>query len=234
MFPIAAIKQPKIFNHLTRDFIFEELEQINSDTGRTYKTPAGVIYPSVTTVVGDESKQSIAEWRKRVGAEEADRISKKATTRGTRIHEMCEYYVDNKPLIKKDFSYSDIEMFTQIKNTLDEHVDNIHMQEERLYSKFLELAGTVDLVAEYDGKLSIIDFKTSTKIKDVKYIKGYLMQASAYAIMYEELTEIPVSQTVIIIAVDDEPAPQIFIQKRDDWVGPLLDTRQKYKAKYGI
>ena len=125
-------------------------------------------------------------------------------------------------------------MFTQIKNTLDEHVDNIHMQEERLYSKFLELAGTVDLVAEYDGKLSIIDFKTSTKIKDVKYIKGYLMQASAYAIMYEELTEIPVSQTVIIIAVDDEPAPQIFIQKRDDWVGPLLDTRQKYKAKYGI
>jgi genome maintenance exonuclease 1 len=90
------------------------------------------------------------------------------------------------------------------------------------------------LVAEYNGVLSIIDFKTSTKIKDVAYIKGYLMQASAYAIMYEERTGIPVNQTVIIIGVDDEPVPQVFIQKRDAYVPQLLETRKRYKEKYGI
>ena len=234
MDPMAAIPQPKLFTHLSNKFIFEELEQINSDTGRTYKTPSGVIYPSITTVIGDESKVSIAAWRKRVGDEEVNRISKKATSRGTRIHEMCEHYVDNIPLIKKDYVYQDLEMFNQIKRVLDEHVDNIHMQEERLYSDYLELAGTVDLIAEYDGKLSVIDFKTSTKLKEVDYIKGYLMQASAYAIMYEERTGIPVNQTVIIIGVDDEPVPQVFIQKRDAYVPQLLETRKRYKEKYEI
>ena len=234
MFPMAAIPQPKLFTHLSNKFIFEELEQINSDTGRTYKTPSGVIYPSITTVVGDESKESILAWRKRVGDEEANRISKKATSRGTRIHSMCESYVDNIPLIKKEYSYQDLEMFNQIKKVLDEHVDNVHMQEERLYSDYLELAGTVDLIAEYDGKLSVIDFKTSTKLKEVDYIKGYLMQASAYAIMYEERTGTPINQTVIIIGVDDEMHPQVFIQKRDDYIPQLLETRKRYKEKYGI
>jgi genome maintenance exonuclease 1 len=234
MDPMAAIPQPKLFTHLSNKFIFEELEQINSDTGRTYKTPSGVIYPSITTVVGDESKASIAAWRKRVGDEEANRVSKKATSRGTRIHEMCEHYVDNIPLIKKDYVYQDLEMFNQIKRILDEHVDNIHMQEERLYSDYLELAGTVDLIAEYDDKLSVIDFKTSTKLKEIDYIKGYLMQASAYAIMYEERTGTPISQTVIIIGVDDEMYPQVFIQKRDVYVPQLLETRKLYKEKYEI
>ena len=234
MFPMAAIPQPKLFTHLSNKFIFEELEQINSDTGRTYKTPSGVIYPSITTVVGDESKEAILAWRKRVGDEEANRVSKKATSRGTRIHSMCESYVDNIPLIKKDYSYQDLEMFNQIKKVLDEHVDNVHMQEERLYSDYLELAGTVDLIAEYDGKLSVIDFKTSTKLKEVDYIKGYLMQASAYAIMYEERTGTPINQTVIIIGVDDEMHPQVFIQKRDDYIPQLLETRKRYKEKYGI
>jgi len=231
---MADITQPKQFTHLSNGFIFEQLEQINSDTGRTYKTPSGVIYPSITTVVGDESKASIAAWRERVGHEEAIRISTKATSRGTRIHTMCELYVDNIPLVKKVYSYLDLEMFNQIKKILDENVDNIHMQEERLYSDYLEIAGTVDLVAEYNGVISIIDFKTSTRIKDVAYIKGYLMQASAYAIMYEERTGIPVNQTVIIIGVDDEPVPQVFIQKRDDYVPQLLETRKRYKEKHGI
>ena len=108
---MAVINQPKQFTHLSNEFIFEQLEQINSDTGRTYKTPSGVIYPSITTVVGDESKASIAAWRDRVGHEEANRISTKATTRGTRIHTMCELYVDNIPLVKKVYSYLDLEMF---------------------------------------------------------------------------------------------------------------------------
>jgi genome maintenance exonuclease 1 len=233
MFPITAIKQSKLFTHCPKIY-FDTLEQINTETGRYYKTPAGNLYPSATTVIGDESKQGIIEWRARVGEEEANRISKKATSRGTRIHEMCEAYVDNTPLIKKDYSYQDLEMFNQIKHILDEHVDSIHMQEERLYSDFLEMAGTVDLVAKYDGKLSIIDFKTSTKIKETAWIKGYLMQASAYAIMYEERTSIAVNQTVIIIAVDDEMSPQIFIQKRDEYVPQLLETRKRYKEKHGI
>lgn len=234
MFPMAVIPQPRLFTHLYKNFIFEELEQINSDTGRTYKTPSGAIYPSITTVVGDEAKASIAAWQKRIGLEEANKITKKATTRGTRIHAMCESYVDNIPLIKKEYSYQDLEMFNQIKKVLDESVNNIHMQEERLYSDYLEIAGTVDLVAEYNGKLSVIDFKTATKNKEIDFIKGYMMQASAYAIMYEERVGVPITQTVIIIGVDDEFRAQVFVQNRDDYVPQLLETRKRYKEKYGI
>lgn len=147
---------------------------------------------------------------------------------------MCESYVDNIPLIKKEYSYQDLEMFNQIKKVLDDEVDNIHMQEERLYSDYLEIAGTVDLVAEYNGKLSVIDFKTATKNKEIDFIKGYMMQASAYAIMYEERIGVPITQTVIIIGVDDEFRAQVFVQNRDDYVPQLLETRKRYKEKYGI
>ena len=221
----------KAFTHLPRGAQAEPLEQINTDSGRYYKTPTGVLYPSVTTVVGEDSKSSIIAWRKRIGEEEANKISNAATSRGTRIHKLCEDYIDNGELDPKS-SVFDLDNFIKIIPELNK-IDNVHMQEERLYSDFLQLAGTVDCVAEYEGKLSIIDFKTSKKLKKPEYIKGYLCQATAYAIMYEELFGISVPRTVIIISVDDEE-PQVFKQKRDEHVDELLAMRKRYKEKYGI
>ena len=223
----------KSFTKVIRNLEIPELEQINTDSGRYYKTPAGALYPSATTVVGFLGKEAIEKWKKRVGAEEAERISNKAATRGTRMHTLCEDYINGDEINPAEYNWEDQFQFKMLRRYLDGYVDNVHMQEVRLYSDYLKLAGTVDLVAEYNGRLSIIDFKTSKKLKEEKWILNYFCQATAYAIMYEELTGIPVPQIVIMIMVDDEE-PQIFVKKRNDYVKDLLDIREKYRLTYNV
>jgi genome maintenance exonuclease 1 len=225
-------KKSKIFQH-TNKVIVEKVEQINTDSGRFYQTPTGARYPSVTTVVGLMNKDAIMEWRRRVGAEEANKISSKAASRGTRVHKICEEYINNEDVYNKKYSIIDLESFSRLRKVIDEKIDNVHLQEVKLYSDYLEMAGTVDCVAEYEGKLSIIDFKTAMKPKEKSYITNYFCQASAYAIMYEERTGIPVTQTVVMISVDDEE-PQIFVEKRNNYVKNLMEVRQQYREKYGV
>lgn len=215
-----------------RNFIdhgFTKLKRIDTPEGRMYETPTGKSYPSVTTVTGLHSKQSIMEWRKRVGEEEANRISNRASSRGTRIHTLCEDYLLGKPVEPDIF---DKEIFKSIIPHL-EKIDNIHALESPLYSHHLQVAGTVDCIAEYDGKLAIIDFKTSTKVKERDWIKGYFMQTSAYAVAFEELTGIPVGRMIIIMGVDNEN-PCIFTEKRDDWIGEFKKLRQEYLQVVGV
>ena len=223
----------KHFTHLKK--IHEEvtLEQVNTDSGRYYKTPAGDLYPSVTTVTGLMSKKDIMEWRKRVGEEEANKISSKATIRGTRMHKLFEDYLNNDEIDYTKYNYNDSLNFKEIKPIIDQYIDNIHLQEVRLYSDYLKMAGTVDCVAEWKGKLSIIDFKTATKHKNRDYITNYFCQASAYAIMYEERYQIPISRIVILISVDGDE-PQIFEDRRDTYTNKLLEIRQLYKDLYNV
>ena len=221
----------KHYTHLIKNSS-EEVEQINTDSGRYYKTPTGALYPSVTSVVGLMSQKAIMEWRARVGEEEANKISKQASSRGTRVHQLCEDYLNNNDIDISKYTFQDQLNFKELKPYLH-NIDNIHLQETRLYSDYLEMAGTVDCVAEWNGKLAIIDFKTARKLKDKKYITNYFCQAAAYAIMYEERFGIPVSRTVILISVDDEQ-PQVFEERRDNYIKPLLDIREQYKQKYGI
>ena len=209
------------------------VEQVNTGSGRFYQTPSGARYPSVTTVMGIMNKKAIMEWRKRVGEEEANKISNKAASRGTRVHSICEDYINNIDVFSKNYSLIDLESFSRLRPIFDKNIDKVHLQETRLYSDYLKLAGTVDCIAEYEGKLSIIDFKTALKPKNKEYITNYFCQAAAYAIMYEERTKIPVGQIVIIISVDDEE-PQVFIEKRDDYVKKLMEVRKQYKDEYGI
>jgi ATP-dependent exoDNAse (exonuclease V) beta subunit len=218
---------PKILNST------EVLEQVNTDTGRYYKTPTGELYPSVTTVTGLFSEEAIKQWRARVGNEEANRISSQAATRGTRIHQLCEDYLNNADIDPSKYSFNDVLNFEQLKSELDRNIDNIHLQEVRLYSDYLKMAGTVDCVAEWKGKLSIIDFKTAKKLKNRDYILNYFCQATAYAIMYEERYNIPVPRIVILISVDNEP-PQVFEERRDLFVKQLLDVRQQYRDRYNV
>ena len=123
-------------------------------------------------------------------------------------------------------------MFNSIKFLLDD-IDNIHALETPLYSDHLEIAGTVDCIAEFQGKLSIIDFKTASKPKDRDDIHNYFMQCAAYSVAFEELTKIPVTRLVILMAVDNDD-PRWFIEKRDNWVGGFRKLRLDYKNKFGV
>jgi len=197
--------------------------------GRMYKTPDGKSYPSITTMLGYFSKAAIMAWRKRVGAEEANRISRRAASQGTRIHQIAEDYINNKPDYLKEDEMPHIHfMWKPLKKVLDEHLGTIVLQECPLYSHYLKLAGRVDLVAEFDGKLSIVDFKTSRRIKTRDEISSYFMQAAAYSIMFEERTGTPIAQLVIAMTVENESEPLLFVEKRDDWAPFLLDKRDKF------
>jgi genome maintenance exonuclease 1 len=176
---------------------------------------------------------AIKQWRARVGNEEANRISSAATTRGTRIHQLCEDYLNNDDIDAGKYTLNDAFNFKNLKPELDANIDNIHLQEVRLYSDYLKMAGTVDCVAEWKGKLAIIDFKTAKKTKNREYILNYFCQASAYAIMYEERYNIPVSKIVLLISVDDE-LPQVFEDYRNNYVKPLMDIREQYRLKFGV
>lgn len=214
-----------MFNHIQHDI--PKLVRVDSPEGRKYQTPSGKSYPSVTSIVGLLGKEAIREWRARVGEEEANRVSARAARRGTDVHSLCENYLLNKEVKPGLF---DIEAFNSIKPLLN-RINNIHCLETQLFSDYLQVAGTVDCIAEFDGRVSVIDFKTSRRIKNRDDIHGYFMQTSAYAVMFEELTKIPVDRLVIIMSVDDE-APLLFIEKRDDWIGQFIELRNDYSKLY--
>lgn len=216
-----------MFTHIHHDI--EKLKRVTRPEGRLYETPSGISYPSVTTVTGLLGKDSIIAWRKRVGEEEANRISSRAANRGTRIHTLCESFLKNEPTKPDMFDH---DMFGSIKPLLN-RIDNIHCLETPLFSDHLKVAGTVDCIAEYEGKLSVIDFKSSKRVKKREHIHNYFMQCAAYAVMFEERTGIPVGRIVILMGVDDED-PIVFKEKRDDWIGSFIDLRNQYHQQYSI
>ena len=218
------------FNHVKLDGVVPKLQQVNEEGTRYYVTPEGNKYPSITTVLSAYNIKEIMAWRKRVGDEEANKISRQASSRGTRIHTLCEQYLDNKELTFK--TPLDTETFNRFKPVLH-RINNIYAQEIRMYSDHLRIAGTVDCVAEFDGKLSIIDFKTSKRLKNEEDIENYFMQVSGYAVMFEERFGIPVNRVVVAIAVDDQD-PQVFVAKRDTYISNLLIFRDLYERKSGF
>lgn len=205
---------------------FVELSTETIDGKRHYVLPDGVTkLKSVTTIISEKSdKTALLEWRKRVGDEEANRISTQAARRGTSIHKIAERYVLNEENIYVDQMPINIETFKPIKETLDKHVDNILGIELPLYSKSLGCAGRTDLVAEYNGKLSIIDFKTSRKPKKEEWIENYFIQSTVYSMMFEWTYKIAVPQIAIIITVDDEKTPQTFVMERSKYVDKVLEV----------
>ena len=213
--------------------VIDELDVVEENGRRLYVTPSGQKYPSITTVLSILNQKSIQKWRERVGEEEANRISTRAAGRGTRIHKMCEDYLNNvlQESIDK-YSYWDRLMFDSMRIIFDEFIGKVRVQEASLYSDFMRVAGRVDCIAEFDGKLSVIDFKTAAKPKEERYIENYFMQTAGYAVMFEERTGIPISRIVVIIGVDDH-GTQLFVKKRDDYIEQFMDVRSDYKKLYG-
>ena len=211
-----------MFQHIHHDLV--SLPRIDSPEGRYYQTPDGKAYPSVTTITGQLGKEAIIAWRKKVGNEEANRISSRAAARGTRIHKLCEDVLNNKTV---DAGFFDAPLWADMRPLLND-ITEVHALEKPLYSHHLRTAGTVDCVAKYRGKMSIVDFKTSKRLKTREDISNYFMQCAAYAVAFEERTGIAVSQLVILMGVDDE-APLVFIEKRDDWIGQFLQLRDLFE-----
>lgn len=196
---------------------------------RFYETPDGKLYPSITTVLSTRNKKGLFEWRKRVGDEVANYVARTSAARGTAVHHMCEDYLNNFPTEWPD-KWSEHEkkflpfcLFKQLENKVLQKIDNIRSQECALFSNKYRVAGRVDCIAEYDGKLSIIDFKTSTKERNDEYNENYYIQASAYAEMFEEQTGTPIEQIVILVVTEDG-AVQEFVKEKYDYIPLLVET----------
>ena len=213
-----------MFNHIECEI--PDLVKVTGEDGkRYYTTPDGDRFPSVTTVIGAASskKQIILDWRKRVGEAEATKISVQAARRGTSVHGIAERYLLNEENIYKKEMPGNIDSFKSLKPIIDENVDNIYGVELPLFSKTLKAAGKTDLVAEYCSVPSIIDFKTSRKLKQESWIENYFLQATIYSMMFESLYKIKIPQIVIMITVDHEE-PQVFVKQRKNYVDRVIDV----------
>jgi genome maintenance exonuclease 1 len=223
----------KKFNHVQHGIVLPDPHCETTPNGRFYYPPNGEKYPSVTTVLSIQDKSGLEAWKKRVGEEEAKKISNQAAVRGTEVHLIAEEYIDNKADYARGKMPANLFTFNSIKPLLDANLDNIWYQEAPLYSQFIRTAGRVDLIAEWQGKLSIIDFKTSRKPKKKEWIKGYFMQESFYAVAFEERTGKPIKQLVTLVAVDDDE-PQVFIEDRDNHIHDFIKLREQFKKERGI
>ena len=196
---------------------------------RFYETPDGKLYPSITTVLSTRNKKGLFEWRKRVGDEVANYVARTSAARGTAVHHMCEDYLNNFPVDWPD-KWKEHEkkflpfcLFKQLENKVLQKIDNIRSQECALFSNKYRVAGRVDCIAEYDGKLSIIDFKTSTKERNDEWNENYYIQASAYAEMFEEQTGTPIEQIVILVVTEDGVV-QEFVKNKYDYIPLLVES----------
>lgn len=181
---------------------------------------------SITSVISHFNKEFFASWRKKVGDAEADKITRKATARGTDTHTLIEQYLRNMDCNSDVLPIS--EMLFQIAVPSLNCINNIHTLEGSLYSKYLGIAGTVDCIAEYNGELAIIDFKTSKKPKPREWIDHYFVQCAAYACMLYELTGISVKKFVIIMTCENGEC-EVYEEKNKEKYIRLLT---KYIKKF--
>ena len=204
---------------------FPELKTKTVDRKRFYVTPEGNEYPSITTVLSPRNKKGLMEWRKRVGNDVANHIANKAAVRGTKVHKMCEDWLNEDfsqetwDKHKKDFfPYT---LFNELKNQKFEYITDVYAQEMTLYSDKYKVAGRVDLIANYQHHLPIVDFKTSTNERKDSYNENYYIQTAAYAEMFEEMTGTPINQIVILV-VTENGTVQEFVKEKDEYL-PLLE-----------
>lgn len=216
--------KPKTFNHkevvITSDLLSEDTE-----SGRYYLLENGKKLPSVTTVTGWKKAHVFAKWRAQ-NPKEASRVTK----RGNKIHSVIEDYVNNKEIVLKDLPPNEAELFLQMKDEVD-RIDNVRCTEMCLASENVGLAGRADCIAEFDGELSIIDFKGSTRKKYKGGIENYFLQATAYALMWQEMTGEKVNQIVIIIGCETGET-QVFVDTPVSWVRSLKREIDAYNKAF--
>ena len=223
-----------MFNHVPVKL--PQLTATNKDGVRLYETPEGNFYPSITTVLSIRKKEGLFEWRKKVGNEVANYVSGKAARRGTKVHQMCEDYLNNMNTNFPDkFNEHKNDflpwcLFGQLKEKVLNNIDNIYVQEASLYSDKYKLAGRVDCISEYKGVPSVIDFKTSTKERSDDWNENYYIQGTAYSEMFHERTGISISQIVILVITEDGTV-QEFIKNKYDYIDYLSEAIEEWSAQ---
>lgn len=222
-----------MFTHVDHGIVLPKLTRKTTEEGRRYFTEDGNAYPSITTVLSIIGKEAILEWRARVGEEEANKISRQAGTRGTAVHKLAEDYLNNEEDWKGKHMPANLFSFNSIKPILDNRLNNIWMQEAFVYSDKLKCAGQLDCIAEFDGVLSIIDFKTSRRVKKAEDITNYFIQLCFYAAAFLERSGVAIKQGVIIMAVDNNE-PLIFKINTYDYLQHFISVRKKYREMYNI
>ena len=201
----------------------------NVDGKRLYETPDGNKYPSITTVLSLRKKEGLFEWRKRVGDDVANYVARKAATRGTKVHHMCEDYLNNdfdEEKHKKDFlPYC---LFNELKSKVLVNIDDIYAQEAGLYSDKYKVAGRADCIAHYRGVPSVMDFKTSTKERNDDWNENYYIQGTAYAEMFHARTGIEIDQVVILVVTEDGTV-QEFVKDKEPYIDLLNESLAEWR-----
>jgi len=188
----------------------------------------GKNYPSITTVLGIRKTEQLKGWREKIGEGVANWEMGRAARRGKSFHTLVEQYIKGETPSIRDVL--PLGLFKLLKPYIDQ-IDNIHLLEAIMYSKKLTVAGQVDCVAEYNGKLSVIDFKTANKERQESWIDNYFLQTSAYAHMYEETFGTPIEQIVILIASEDGTT-QAFVKNKADYEKELGTAIQNFYKYY--
>jgi len=217
-----------MFNHIGVEL--PEVKTKNVNRKRFYVTPDG-IYPSITTVLNVRKREGLAEWRKRVGEDVANYIARTAATRGTKVHKMCEDFLNNEEVVQDNREFLPWCLFQQMKPVLEQKLNNIYAQEAGLWSDKYKVAGRVDCIAEWDGVPSIIDFKTSRSERNDEYNESYYIQAAAYAEMFEERTGTPIEQIVILVVTEDGQI-QEFVKKKHEYLPMLVETIEQFVSEW--
>lgn len=220
-----------MFRHAVDKPIIPDLIAETSETGRVYSTPTGEKYPSITTVLGHFSKSSIIEWQKKIGIEEANKISTQAARRGTAIHSIAEDYLNNKDDWCNKLQPINLYTFNSLRRVIDNHINMIYYQEQSVYSHRLKTAGRMDCLAEWDGELAVIDFKTSRKPKKKEWIEdSYYLQVSFYAAALYEIANIKVKKGVVLVSVDNDDA-QVFEVDVMTYLPRFIELRKQFPDK---
>ena len=220
---MGSFKHKKLFD-------FKKLTSKNIDGRRMYESPSGMSLPSITTILGWFKRESIQEWRKKVGEEEANKISTQSSRRGTAVHQICEDYLNNKEYTLKHMP-SNLNLFRAIKPIIDKNIKTVYHQEVPLYSERLRVAGRVDLICNWNGKDTIVDFKTSGKPKKKEWIQDYFIQATAYSLMFEHLTGYHIPNVAILMTVENGE-PLLFEETIYPYVQQLLNKLEEYHAHF--
>lgn len=213
---------------------FGTLTRLMESGSRYYQVDDQSCYPSVTTVISHISREKFANWRAKVGEEAANKKTKHATTRGTRLHTVFEHYINNEDYQSlEEYQHPLIQlMFNSAKKQLDSRLDNIYQQETHMYSHRLCLAGTVDLICEVDGELAIVDFKTSEKEKPEEWLEDYFVQLAAYWAMFSEKTSVTPEKLVVFLVAENGDVQIVerrnimyYLERLRDYVNQFVEYR---------
>ena len=225
---------------MQKDYVFShnildktDIKQINNNGKRKYQTPTGNSYPSITSVLSHQSNKSpwLQKWKADQGPANVKKILATSSKRGNIFHGHCENFLLNNSVDLTLGEDHDKYRFLTIKEHLEKSCNNIHGTEFRLYSDILELAGTTDLICEYEGKLSIVDFKTSLKLKKEEWVGNYYSQGFGYAFMFMELYNIPIQQVVILVVTDNFEL-QIFKKSVKQEMPAQIGLLKQYITEY--